>query len=822
MTKRTSVPNEFSYDDLDPRLKRQLAVSGAALDLNDPAIRAFLRQVNATYASLREPRQQEGYFHRLVERSSDIIYSADQRGYFTYVNPAAERITGYKQAELIDKHYTELIHPDYRQAAVDFYRVQLSNKQNSTYYEFPIITREGAELWVGQSVQLTDNNGQVEFTALVINISDRKAHEQQMFRQKEKYLNIITNMNLGLIEVDRNEQIRFVNHTFCTISGFDENELIGRRASELLIPDLDRNILREKMALREKGISDMYEVQVKNKAGQLRWWVVSGAPNYDAQGRMSGSIGIHLDITEKKNMEMELESARVKTEASARAKAAFLAHMSHEVRTPLNGIIGMIRELSYEVLSPKQKEYVQNAFVASDHLLSVLNDVLEISKIEAGELNLEQRHFKLKDTVKEVKSIMKQRAREKGLYFGLDLLDVNDMAYIGDPARIRQVLLNLIGNAIKFTEQGGVYVECKIKHRDNDGHTIMLSVEDTGIGMDEAFQRQLFDKFSQEDASTSRKYGGTGLGMAISREIVKLMQGGIEVTSKKGQGTRIEVLFSLPLGDAAKIEHDTITVASATGAPIQVLLVEDNAFNRAVATSTLKRHGCEVTEAVNGQEAVDLLEKRRQHIDVVLMDLQMPVMDGFEATRLIREKIRLAVPIVALTANAFKSELERCLAVGMNDYVTKPFDESRLITAVRRLYAGGGDPVTSPLPATVPLETAPPYDLSQLRQLSANDPDFTPNMIALFIEQANEIMQQLTEAVSKNDTKTIYFLAHRIKPSLDVLGISGLAAPIRELESKARAGEDVSRIPELVSEINRHLRAVLVPLGQELSGPQRS
>lgn len=808
------MPDDVPYETFDPRLKKQIEEYLHGVDVNNPVFKQFLLEVNNTYHDLEVKNNgADARFRSIIERSSEILYNVGTTGYFTYVNPAAELTTGFRQAELLNKHFSELVRPDYRKAAIEFYTEQLAEKTPSTYYEFPIITKQGNELWVGQSVQLSESNTSgVEFTALVINITERKVYEQQLLRQKEKYQNIITNMNLGMIEVDLEERIQFSNHTFSLISGYSEQELTGKKASELLLSDQNRNLLKEKMRLREQGVSDMYEARVENKTGEERWWMVSGAPNYDATGKIIGSIGIHLDITEKKQMELELEAARLKSEESSRAKSAFLAHMSHEIRTPLNAIIGMIRELSYETLTPKQRGYVNNTSTASEHLLSVLNNVLDISKMETGELSLEHRHFILKETIKEVKAIMKMRAREKGLYFGLDVMDVNDVAYLGDPARIRQVLLNLIGNAIKFTDQGGVYVECKIKAKLNGSHTIALSVEDTGIGMEEAFQQQLFRKFSQEDASISRKYGGTGLGMAISQEIIKLMHGNVSVISKKNQGTRVEAVFDLRLGQADQIDHSTDTTNILSRKKTRVLLVEDNAFNRAVASSALRRHACKITEAVDGSEAIHLL--KNEHFDVVLMDLQMPVMDGFEATRIIRQELHLNVPIIALTANAFKSELEQCLARGMNDYITKPFEEHKLISLVKQMAAHGWQPsVVIPVNNNTGEKL---YNLDQLKHLGGDDPAFIQKMLRLFIEQALTSLQQMTEAYRQRDLAVIYALAHRLKPGIDSLALKTWQGPIRLLENKAKLGVDVPEIGEQINFLNTSVAEVIEQLQQEL------
>lgn len=759
----------------------------------------------------------EQRYRNIVEKSSDIIYKTDISGKFTYVNPVATRITGFSKEELLEMRYTDLVRGDMREDVVAFYLDQLKERKMSTYYEFPITTKTGDEKWIGQSVQLSEaSNGNLEFTSLAIDITQRVNYQRTLNLQNEKYLNIITNMNLGLIEVDIHDQIRYANPGFTVISGYSVEELIGRKAGDLFMRG-NKELLKKKMEQRLRGESDSYEVQVFNKHGEVRWWMVSGAPNYDETGKLIGSIGIHLDITEQKKLEKELEVQKEKAEASARAQATFLANTSHEIRTPLNGIIGMIRELSFQDLPDKQRKYVHNASIASQHLLSVLNNVLDISKIEAGELNLDQHHFRMKDLIKDIKAIMLVKAREKGILLSIDTHELNDLVYIGDAARIRQIMINLVGNSIKFTASGGVFVDCLVDKSNPALHEITFVVEDTGIGMDEDYKKQLFKKFSQEDSSVSRKYGGTGLGMAITYELIQLMQGRIDVSSSKGDGTRIAIHLSLCPGDLRKV--DPADLGPVTEMDARVLLVEDNEFNRAVARNTLERFGCMVDEAENGQIALHLLNSHTYNI--ILMDLQMPVMDGFETTRLIRNDMGLTIPIIALTANAFKSELEQCLSVGMNDYVTKPYDEEKLMAAIFRLLHTDEqiDDVQEEIPRTQVLTKTVGdkklYDLSILKGQGIDNPDYLRKMIKIFSDQSSQVVRDLNTAYAQKDLGKVYQLAHKIKPSIDGMGIHSLKDLVRAVEQKAHQYQDSKDLGEQVQVLCSTLNRVIEQLKDE-------
>lgn len=646
------------------------------------------------------------------------------------------------------------------------------------------------------------------FAQLLINVFERKHKEKLLATQEEKYRNIIANMNLGLLEVDRNEIIIFANQSFCDISGYSLEELVGNHTSMLLFRTEDVELVHSKDALRDGGVSDNYELAVRNKAGEPRWWFISGAPNYNDKGERIGSIGIHLDITRQKQLEQELAVALSKAEDASKAKEAFLANMSHEIRTPLNAIIGMIRELGREDLTPKQQLYLSHSETAARHLLNILNNVLDISKIEAGEFDLDIRAFSLSSVISNVKSILMSKAAEKGLR--MNVLVSPDIApcHIGDGTRIRQILINLIGNAIKFTEAGKVSLIVEIEHEDTHNQTIKFTIQDTGVGMSDEFMEKLFSKFAQEEDKTTRRFEGTGLGMAITQEMIQLMNGHIEVSSRKNQGTTIEVSLKLAIGDPAKLYSAPEAHKAGSLQGVRVLLVEDNDMNRYIASQSLRHFECEVTEAINGQDAIDKLAK--YPIDIVLMDIQMPVMDGVEATRHIRQHVSRSLPIIALTANAFKKDIDHYLAVGMNDYVTKPFEENLLFSTIANHTASHRSHAT---PAA---EGQPLYDLGKLREISRGDHLFLHKMIGIFAEQTPVAISEMKAAMAAGHWDSVSKLAHRIKPSIDNMGIQTLQSVIRDIEAKAKSDPpDELTIAALLERTEEVIAAVLERLRED-------
>jgi signal transduction histidine kinase/CheY-like chemotaxis protein len=424
------------------------------------------------------------------------------------------------------------------------------------------------------------------------------------------------------------------------------------------------------------------EVEVKDKWGNAKWWLIGRAPRYNETGQMIGSMGIHLDLTGHRELELSLIKAREEAEKSAKAKEVFLANMSHEIRTPLNGIIGMVRELMDTQLSVEQNTSVSHAQTASQHLLSIINNILDLSKIEAGAFELEKKPFNLKEIMEEAERILRPSITKKEL--AVTFLVDNELSncFLGDSPRIRQVLLNIVNNAIKFTEAGFINVECKVVGASETSQHVKIIIADSGIGMEENFIKMIFTKFSQENNTLRRKYGGTGLGLAITHELVNLLGGKIQVESEKGRGTKFIMDFNFEIHsnqpkDEAPMPIDYMKTLSGKN----ILLVEDNQMNRLVATNLLKRYQINIVLANHGREALEKIEE--QSFDMILMDLQMPVMDGLEATRLIRKQNN-KTPIVALTANAFKSEIASCYEAGMNDFATKPFEVEVLLSTIAK------------------------------------------------------------------------------------------------------------------------------------------
>jgi PAS domain S-box-containing protein len=498
----------------------------------------------------------------------------------------------------------------------------------------------------------------------------------------------------------------------------------------------------------------------------------------DAEIEFVGLLSRWVGAAIERNTFIEnLESAKKLAEAASVAKEAFLTNMSHEIRTPLNGIMGMMRELEKEPLSDKQKRHLFRANEASGHLLSILNDILDIAKVEAGELELDRRYFNIRKTFSAVNGMLLVQAKAKGIELKTTV-DKNVAKIIeGDEPRLRQILINLAGNAIKFTEKGKVHIHCRVISTSGLGQHLSIKISDTGIGMEPEHLKKLFQKFNQADLSITRKFGGTGLGMVITKQLLDLMNGNITVQSEKGKGTEVRVTINFATAGVAYVEEvepsEHVSIKDK-----RILLVEDNEVNRLVASYSLKRLEVQIVEAENGEQAIEILKK--QKFDLILMDIQMPVMDGMRATKIIRKELNLDTPIIALSANAFKSEIDACKNIGMNDYITKPYVEKEFVQKVIKQCTQSIMPDNKAENLNVKHKH---YDLMQLEFMSKGNPKVMKNILDVFERNFKESARVVEEAFATNDLITVKQIAHKIKPSIDFIGTPELKENVRALES---------------------------------------
>lgn len=744
-------------------------------------LQEVVKKVNQQKYALEKSNEQLKIYKTLLNNSSDAVQVSYEDGQLFYVNNEASERLGIDRDAVLRYSVKDFEKIFEQEEIWQEYIEALKNNEYLTLEGQNINQTTGRTFPVEVTVKLLNIDGKGYIIANSRDITDRKNNENQLRIQEEKYRNIIANMNLGLLEVDNNNLIQYCNQSFFDISGYALDEIIGQNASDLFLSEDRKQMIAAKNNLRQKGTSDSFEIIARNKRGEPRWWLISGAPNINDKGEIIGSIGIHLDITAQKNLENKLEQALLVAREASEAKETFLANMSHEIRTPLNGIIGMVRALGKENLNDRQKSFLFSAEKASRHLLSIINNILDINKIEAGELQIDSNHFSLRKEINDIAQILQIQTVDKQVSIQIDIDEDLPPALVGDPTRIRQILINLAGNALKFTEIGFVRIRCSGTQINRYYQQVTITIEDTGIGMDESFVQRAFSKFQQEDKSISRKYGGTGLGLVITKELIDLMNGTIEVHSTKGKGSVITIQIPFLIGDPAKIEREEPMVAPEVLAQKSILLVEDNEMNRMVAINVLSPYGFQIVEAENGAEAVEILTKQR--FDLILMDLQMPVMGGLEATKIIRQTLHLQTPIIALSANAIKAEIDIYLQAGMNDYVVKPFEEKTLIKAlVKSLAHASSENLSNPSERLMTVDTSELYNLSKLQEMSRGNAPFLTKILEIFVGLSLKSIEEMQSAWKSEDIDKLRKIAHKLKPSIDDMDIKALKNDIRAME----------------------------------------
>ncbi|MDD1740539.1 MAG: PAS domain S-box protein, partial [Methanothrix sp.] len=650
-------------------------------------VRRSSEKLKKTAEDLRETRD---FLENLIGHANAPIIVWDPLFRITRFNHAAERLTGQRSEDILGRNLDILFPGESRNEYLAYMEKTLSGEHWDAV-EIPILRKDGdvrTVLW--NSATIYDEGGKKVMATIAQgqDITERKEAESQVTFQAS-LLNQVRN---AVIATDLDGKIIYWNHFSEILYQWKADEVLGRSIADTIVPAQRRQIIREVM---EEIVRCGYlerEFVVQRKDGSLFPALYVFNMLKDQKGRNMGFASVSIDLTERKRVEDDLLLAKERAESATRAKSQFLANMSHEIRTPMNAVIGLTSLLLNTPINPEQRDYIETIRSSGDSLLAVISDILDFSKIEGGMLELESKPFDLQRVLEDSMSMVASAARGKGLDLSYSLEPDVPRQVLGDQGRLKQILVNLLGNAVKFTEKGEISATVSTSGPSRGRHgleEIMFAVKDTGIGISKEHMARLFQSFSQADPSTTRKYGGTGLGLVISKNLAERMGGRIWAESETGKGSvfyfTVKARASPGLLPAPQEDILPGPLAEFDGqgkSDLRILLAEDNAVNQMVALRMLERLGYRADTAVNGQEVLQALQNRSY--DIVLMDVQMPEMDGLEAARRIRSSKSGQPYIIAMTAHAMKGDREVCMEAGMNDYVSKPVRMEELRAAIMR------------------------------------------------------------------------------------------------------------------------------------------
>ncbi|MFN5021100.1 MAG: ATP-binding protein [bacterium] len=701
-----------------------------------------------------------------IEHAFDGIALLDKSGNYMYMNKAHADLFGYDSAdELYGKSWQSIYTPEAAE------RLQKE--------VFPVLGKNGN--WSGETIGISKDKKPVMQYISLTSLPDGgmvcvcRDNSKAINANRLQYL--MSNLGKGILVEDENHCVVLVNRQFCNLFQIpvQPHEMIGVNC----LDSLQQSLALFKDA--EKVKTDIFSMMGKQEPliGQEVVFNDGRILERDyvpiiIENTFKGQLWSYTDVTQNRQLQKSLVDAKNRAIASEKAKSAFLSNMSHEIRTPMNAIMGLAEQLSMSQLNEQQHYFVKNISDAAHGLLGIINDILDMSKIEAGKMSIEKEIVSLKDINKSVENILRPKAKEKGLNFETDFDRKIDPNLFADEVRIRQVLINIVGNAIKFTDSGSIKLSSMMIEEKNQTQRILFTCEDSGIGISEEGLKHIFDDFYQEVNENNHRHTGSGLGLAITRTLVNLMGGEIWIESTKDVGTKVMVEISFEMVAADELMKDAVEFDDCgliEGK--KILIVEDNKLNRMLFALMVKNMKGIPEEAENGLEAVEMINKNKY--DLVLMDVQMPIMDGPTALALIRKSHGETIPVIALTAAAFKSEVNHMLNLGFADCITKPIDQKNLQHRLCLFFKTGS--VKEKYYQSIHKKI-----IANISEMAGNEPAQLAKMMEYLLDEVGHALGEWQISVPASDWASAKRTLHREKVMIKSIGINGFDGLIREIE----------------------------------------
>jgi PAS domain S-box-containing protein len=808
------VDSDGGFHDL--RIVARSRMEGSAVGLF-----GVVMDITAEKRFRRSLRESESKFRLLADNASDVMTFYGQDHVFKYVSPSIERITGYKHTDLVGGDVFKNVHPDDRDQLI---ARRSKNNSASRQALWRLRRADGEYIWMESNASVVpdqDNPGQYLIVSLARDVTERIKREAELKRAQDelqesaqKFRLLADSASDVISFYDKNRVLRYVSPSVARVSGYDPSEILEHDTFAVVHPDdLPQLLARRGLTGDGEPQSGVATWRMRRKDGVYIWMestvTIIKKPNNDFQ-----VVSIARDITERVEREAQLKAIqealqveRRRAEQASAAKSQFLATMSHELRTPMTGIIGMAELLLGSQLTAEQTKQMQMLSHSAHILLDLLNEILDLSKIESGKLELETVDFRLMDVFREAAEIISPNASAKGLsvYIPQSVSPVDEVS--GDHKHLRQVLVNLMGNAVKFTDQGSIRVEAS-QQVDGDDVVLSVAVIDTGIGISPENQKRLFQAFTQAETTTARRFGGTGLGLSISKHLVTAMGGSISVTSEPQKGSTFS--FTVKLRKASQplpaMAGDRAARASKTSKALKILVAEDTETSRYLVTSMLERAGHTVVAVENGEEAINA--SRAQLFDIMLIDMHMPIIDGPEAITIIRSTVKhaKATPIIALTADIISDNRARYIDAGANTVVGKPVNWALLVSEMARLT---GDAAPSPENSSEQKETRAmepsPLDEAQIKELAEAVGDEKIKMLlGTFVENMRKYEDDIIKAYEQADLKMMKRAAHAMRGLSAQFGAHIVAKRAQHIEEEmTHVGDFDSLAPSLKDAVSQ-------------------